>query len=76
MLVITTQELIDICNMPPLASRGLSPENRIDVIFGVIASLLACIAVGFAAAAWKGQRRRTMDREGMMIERQLAIDQD
>lgn len=49
--------------MPPLHNRSLSTETQVNIIFGDLATLLALLAVTFAAAAWWSQRRRTQPRE-------------
>jgi uncharacterized membrane protein YqaE (UPF0057 family) len=46
--------------MPPLASaiirRGLSTDNTINIIFGILASVLGILSVAFAWVMWYSAR--------------------
>lgn len=52
-------------NMAPTQTTTLDSEDKIEIIFGAIGASLALLAVLFAAATWKLQRRRDRARHSM-----------
>jgi hypothetical protein len=50
--------------MAPLKEAQQATSDKINIIFGVIAAILALLAVYFGAASWKLQKRFN-DRLGM-----------